>query len=136
MTGTLIFAAAIAAGLSPSAAVAGNGGEHAIRCAAANAVVAAMLESGAPSADDLANAAYFRAREADWFARAKNAGVPQARATGVLDHDTQALSADVMASGAADAAQALLEARLGECDEPDKADAGNGGSAAMGTKAA
>lgn len=95
----------------PAAAVA-----HALRCAATNAVLAAMLDS-APDASpaDRASAASFRAEAESW--RARSGEQMQGAA---LARETEGLARQVMDSPAPDAAQALLESRLAEC--PAQAD--------------
>ncbi len=84
---------------------------HALRCAATNAVLAAMLESTVDASPaDRASAAAFRAEAESWRARAD--GQDQA---GVLARETESLAHQVIDSPNADAAQALLESRLAEC---------------------
>jgi len=116
----LATALAAAAPQSPASALDRN-----VRCAATNAVVAAMLEGGEPSATDTADAAWFRGREAAWSSRA---GVDSASA---LQRETAALLASVAASGGAEAAQRLLESRLQECDQSPTAQAQPGEWAEM-----
>lgn len=124
---TLLLASAIAVNLPVASAAPAD---HAARCAAANAVVAAMLESGTPSAADAADAQWFRQRQADWAARSSSS---QADA---IARETRTLSQSVIAAGAPDAAQRLLESRLGECEEPGRADARGAADAASGSNAA
>lgn len=95
----------------PAAAVA-----HALRCAATNAVLAAMLDS-APDASpgDRASAATFRAEAESWRLRSGEQAQGPA-----LARETEGLAQQVMDSSAPDVAQALLESRLAEC--PAQAD--------------
>lgn len=90
----------------------------ALRCAAVNGVLAAMLESGAPDDEDQAQALQFRHRADDWVKRADRS---DADADARLDAEMRALAAAVAGSGGPDAAQRLLEARLAECPLPASA---------------
>ncbi|MEO0032070.1 MAG: hypothetical protein RIS94_1828 [Pseudomonadota bacterium] len=104
---TAIVLAAGLATLSPASTP-----DHALRCAATNAMIATMLESGEPTAEDRDDAARFRRHEAVWLNRA-GADAP-ARLTG----EVRTLAEQVGASPSAQAAQQLLETRLGECAVP------------------
>lgn len=112
MTAILFLAAAALTAPQPAAPTrlaAANA--HALRCAATNAVLAAMLESAADASPaDRASAAAFRAEAEGWRARA--GGQEQA---GALVQETESLAHQVIDSPSADAAQALLEARMAEC---------------------
>lgn len=110
---TLLLLAAAA--LAPSTTHTAAADVHAVRCAATNAVLAAMLDSAADASDsDRASAASFRARAESWRAQAGPAAQGAA-----LDRETEGLAKKIVASPGPDAAQALLESRLAECGEPE-----------------
>lgn len=93
---------------------------RAVRCAATNAVLAAMLESGSEpgtAADDAdrEGAAMFRSRSQDWLTR-----IGKAADDAGIRREAAELARQVGESGSPAAAQSLLEARLGECGEPDR----------------
>ncbi|BEV02009.1 hypothetical protein [Novosphingobium olei] len=89
--------------------------EQALRCAASNEVLAAMLETSADaSSADREDAALFRSRARNWLARTS-----QPSFAARFESATEALARQIVSSASPADAQALLEKRLGECFEPD-----------------
>ncbi|WP_225207683.1 hypothetical protein [Novosphingobium huizhouense] len=122
-----ILALMLVATLAADRAPAPSDDGRALRCAATNAVLAAMLTSAPDATDaDRTSAAMFEARARAWRSRigriasdvAGDATSDHGRSGGV-DGAVAALAQQVAASASPAAAQALLEARLGECAGPD-----------------
>lgn len=129
MIGMLLAAALATTSVAQPATA--NGADRAILCAATNAVLAAMLESGQPTAADRADAALFRQRQAAWLAQVQDGGAARA-----LAQETQSLTARIVASGQADAAQTLLESRLADCPDAGALAAGEATASDPGANAA
>lgn len=113
MTTLIVLAAALAAAQPVSTDA------QALRCTAAFTVLAAMLDNGAETTEeDRLDAAWFRGRAENWRARSGPAAPAAA-----FEQEARALAGAVSASPDPASAQALLEARLQECDVPGAVDA-------------
>jgi hypothetical protein len=97
--------------------------EQPVRCAAANAVLAGILEQGSPTDEDQAAAARFRAIADQWRALAAIADpAGQSAADAAFEKEKRGLARLVTTSGDPGVAQTILESRLADCDgagDPD-----------------
>lgn len=116
---TLLLASALALP-APAASPAANPAADAMRCAAASAVLADILESGTATPADRETALVLREQAARWRARAAQGG-GTASVVG-FERQRSALAAQVLASDGPEAANRLLDRALDGCAEPSDGD--------------